>query len=582
MPQEMDISEKIKEVSIAEFFEKNRHLLGYENPAKSLYTVVKEFVDNSIDACVEAGILPDIEVRLRRLDENRYKVRVIDNGPGINPKILPNALGKFLVGSKFYRLRQSIGTQGIGAKGAILYAQLTTAKPAKIYTATLNSNKIYYFELMIDVRKNEPKIIKASEEENKSKWHGLDVEIEVEGKYTSKIEEYLKYIWLTNPYIKIIFDKDGEKMVLDRVADKLPKPPKEIKPHPYGIELGIFKRMLEATNRKTLLEFLTKEFSRVSVVTAIRILKLSLRAEEIEIKDKSKSVSKILTEKFGNENLIKICLEECQLDGNKKVSDLSEQELRKFFLAHKILEYLFKNPKEISLQEAEKIFNSMQKVKIRAPPTDCLSPIDNKYLIEALKKLYPAEYYVAITRKPKVYRGFPFQVQVAIAYGLKDVKKSEEEELQSQSIILRFANHTPLLYNARDCVITKVLMSMNWSHYGIAVGNSNLPADNMLILVDFLSVWIPYKSEGKQAIAEYPEIIKELELGLQEALRKVAQYISKKKRAELLKMKKNIFERYLPEVAKSISILADATEEEIKKKLEEIANKKLPEIKIEA
>lgn len=581
MPQNIDISEKIKEVSIAEFFEKNRHLLGYENPAKSLYTVVKEFVDNSIDACVEAGILPQIEIRLRKLDENRYKVRVIDNGPGINPKKLPNALGKFLVGSKFYRLRQSIGTQGIGAKGAILYAQLTTAKPAKIYTATLNSNKIYYFELMIDVRKNEPKVLKYEEEENKSNWHGLDIEVEVEGKYSSKIEEYLKYIWLVNPYIKIIFDKDGEKIVLDRVTDKLPKQPKEIKPHPYGIELGIFKRMLETTDKKTLLDVLTKELSRISSLTAIRILRLSVKSEEIEIKNKEEKVFDFLKKKYENETIVKMCLEELGLDMNKKISELDEQELRKLFLANKILEYLFKDPKEISLQEAEKIFNAMQKVKIKSPPTDCLSPIDSKHLIEALKKLYPAEYYVAITRKPKVYRGFPFQVQVAMAYGLKELKKSEEEEIQSQSIILRFANHTPLLYNARDCAITKVLMSINWSHYGINVGNSNLPADNMLILVDFISVWIPYKSEGKQAIAEYPEIIKELELAIQEAARKVSHYISKKRRAELLKMKRNIFERYLPEVARSIAILANHNEEEIKKKLEEIANKKLPEIKIE-
>ncbi|MEM5832797.1 MAG: DNA topoisomerase VI subunit B, partial [Candidatus Aenigmatarchaeota archaeon] len=276
MTQSLDISEKIKEVSIAEFFEKNRHLLGYENPSKSLFTVIKEFVDNSIDACIEANILPTIEVKLRKLDENRYRVRVIDNGPGINPKKLPIALGKFLVGSKFYRLRQSIGTQGIGAKGAILYSQLTTSKPAKIYTATINSKKIYYFELMIDVIKNEPKVIKYSEEENKDNWHGLDIEIEVEGKYTSKIEEYLKLIWLVNPFTKIVFEKDGEKIILDRVTDKLPKQPKEIKPHPYGIELGIFKRMLEITDKKTLLDFLVGEFSRISLVTVIRVLKLSL------------------------------------------------------------------------------------------------------------------------------------------------------------------------------------------------------------------------------------------------------------------------------------------------------------------
>ena len=129
-----ELAEKIREVSIAEFFEKNRHLLGYENPTKSLFTVVKEAVDNSVDACIEARILPKIKVSVKQLGENIYKVRVEDNGPGLPPEKVPIAFGKFLVGSKFYRYRQSIGTQGIGIKGAILYAQLTTGKPAKITT----------------------------------------------------------------------------------------------------------------------------------------------------------------------------------------------------------------------------------------------------------------------------------------------------------------------------------------------------------------------------------------------------------------------------------------------------------------
>ncbi|MEM0480676.1 MAG: DNA topoisomerase VI subunit B [Candidatus Aenigmatarchaeota archaeon] len=509
----IDLSEKIKEISISEFFEKNRHLLGYENPAKALYTVVKEFVDNSIDACLEARILPDIYVKIKKLENDRFRVRVEDNGPGISPKKLPIAFGKFLVGSKFYRLRQSIGTQGIGAKGAILYSQLTTNKPAYIYSATVGSKEIHYFELMIDVLKNEPIIVSHEVKENKNNWHGLSIEVEFEGRYTSKVDEYLELLWLVNPYVRIVYEKDGEKRVFERITKELPIPPREIKPHPYGIELGILKRLAMYTKANDMVSFLIKEFSRIGKDTALKILKLA------------------------------------KIDANK-------------------------NPRELTNEELERLFNSMQKVKIRAPPTNCLSPINDKYLLQALKKLFPAESYAVVTRKPSVYRGFPFQVQAAIVYGVKN-NVQEEETLGVR--ILRFANHTPLLYNLYDCAITKTIMQINWNQYGISQ-SGNLPNEPIIILVDFLSVWIPYKSEGKQAIAEYPEIMKEIELAIREAARKIYGYIRKKRKLELLKEKRGIFERYIPEIAKQLSKVSKEDENILLQKLKEIADKKVPEL----
>lgn len=493
------LAEKIREVSIAEFFEKNRHLLGYENPTKSLLTVVKELVDNSLDACLEARILPEIKVIVKPLGKNKFKVRVEDNGPGLPPKKIPITFGKFLVGSKFYRLRQNIGTQGIGAKGAILYAQLTTGKPAKIIT--YYKGKEHRIELLIDVIKNEPRVISHEEKESK-KLHGLSVEICVEGRYIEKgasILTYLRYIWIANPYTKIVYDGPNGRVVFDRATKNLPKPPKEIKPHPYGVELGRLKRMLALTKTKNMIAFLTTEFSRVGKGTALKICKLA----KINAK---------------------------------------------------------KNPHEVTHEEAEKLHKAMKMVKLVAPPTNCLSPLSEQLLMNALKREFPAEFYTAVIRKPAVYRGNPFQVQVALAYG--DPLQNE------QAIVLRFANHTPLLYNQSECAITKSIQQIDWHSYGLSQSQGSLPQAPIVILVDFISVWIPYTSEGKQAIASYPEIIKEIKLALQEAGRQLKKFVSKKKRAREKEIKRKIFERYIPVVAESLSKLTDKSVEDIKKELE--------------
>jgi len=345
-----ELAEKIKEVSVAEFFEKNRHLLGYENPTKSLLTVVKELVDNSLDACLEAKILPEIKISVKQLSGNRYKVKVEDNGPGLPPNKIPITFGKFLVGSKFYRLRQNIGTQGIGAKGAVLYAQLTTGKPAKI--TTYYKGKMYVFELLIDIIKNEPKVVSKEVKENPKKEHGLTIELQLEGRYVSKgasIDTYLKYLWIANPFSKIVFDGPNGRVTYNRVTKELPRPPKEIKPHPHGVELGRLRRMASMSDARTVVSFLTSEFSRVGASNAKKICKLA------------------------------------KVDPKKK-------------------------PKDLTHEEVERLHKAMQMVKLMSPPTDCLSPLNEKMLIDSLKKEFQAEFYTAVIRQPAVYRGNPFQV----------------------------------------------------------------------------------------------------------------------------------------------------------------------------
>lgn len=501
------MAKEMREVSVAEFFEKNRHLLGYENPSKSLITVVKEAVDNALDATNEAGILPDIYVSVKQVGLDRFKIIVEDNGPGVVESKVPYAFGKFLYGSKFHRLKQSRGVQGLGIHGAVLYSQLTTGKPVKITTST--GKDVHTFELMIDVAKNEPNVISHKKEKNPNKWHGVKIEMEVEGRYVGKsqsIPEYLKQTAIANPYAHIIYDGPDEKIEFKRTIKEIPKQPKEIKPHPYGVELGILRRMLSNTKSKNMVAFLTNEFCRVGRSSAIQICKLA----KIELN---------------------------------------------------------RDPHSLDTIESERLHKAMQMVKLISPPTNCLSPLTEKLIEEGLKKEIKAEYYVATSRPPSVYRGYPFQVEVGLAYG---GELPENETVK----VLRFANKVPLLYHQSSCAITKAITEVDWRRYGLQQSADSLPTGPLVILVHFASVWVPFTSEGKQAIANYPEIIKEIKLALQDAGRQLAKYVRQKRKARERLLRRQIFERYIPEIAKALAILTNKNEKTILEKLENMIKRK--------
>ena len=353
-----DMAKEHKEIAISEFFEKNRHLLGYDNPARALLTIVKEMVDNSLDACEEARILPRIWLEVKPTGSDKFRVMCKDNGPGIVDKQIPKVMGKLLVGSKFYKLMQSRGQQGLGIKGAVLYTQLTSGKPTTFISSTGNG-KTSFYELMIDVKTNEPKIISHQYIEDGKEWHGLKVEMEFEGRYIESktgITQFIKQVAIANPYAEIIFDGPNGRMEFKRAVNELPPPPKEIKPHPHGVEFGIFTRMLHDTTSRTIKSFFMNEFSRVG----------GNSAEEI-----------------------------CKLAGvDPGVS-----------------------PKSIDVDTIQKLFKAMKSVKLLRPPTDCLSPLGENIILSGLRKEIKAEFFSAVTRPPTVYRGNPFQVEVGIAYG---------------------------------------------------------------------------------------------------------------------------------------------------------------------
>ncbi|MEM4261184.1 MAG: DNA topoisomerase VI subunit B [Candidatus Woesearchaeota archaeon] len=504
-----ELAKQQRDISIAEFFEKNRHLLGFDNPRKALLTTLKEAVDNALDACEEARILPDINIEIIDMGNDRFKIIVEDNGPGIVREQIPKIFAKLLYGSKFHRLRQSRGQQGIGISAAVLYSQLTTGRPTKIISKTASNKPAHYFELRINTQTNSPEIIKDEIKDWTGKDHGTKIELDLEASYlkgNQSVDEYIKQTAIANPHCQIIYSTPkAEPLIFPRGIDHLPKEPKEIKPHPYGLELGILMKLLNKTSTRTLQAFLMQDLSRVGAETAKEICANALIAPETK-------------------------------------------------------------PKSLQMQDAEKLINAIKKTKIMNPSTDCISPIGEEALEKSIKKEINAEFYCSITRSPSVYRGNPFQIEVAVAYG-GDQPKDKPISL------LRFANRVPLMYQQGACAITKSVMTTNWKPYGLNQSGDSMPIGPLTILVHMASVWVPFTSESKEAIAQYPEIIKEIKLALQEAGRKLQAYVHKKNRVGEELKKRGYIEKYIPHIASALIELLDlkkSEEVEIESKLKEL------------
>jgi DNA topoisomerase-6 subunit B len=267
-----ELAESQRSISIAEFFEKNKQMLGFDSDAKALVTAVKEAVDNALDATEEAKILPDIYVEIEEVG-SYYRLIVEDNGPGITKEQVPKVFGKLLYGSRFHTRAQTRGQQGIGISAAVLYSQLTSGKPAKITSKTQNGSSARYFELTIDTDTNEPEI----DVESDTTWerpHGTRIELEMEGNMRARkqLHNYIKYTAVVNPHARIEFHEPGDSFKFERVTDQLPPETEEIRPHPHGVELGTLLKMLDGTESYSLSGFLQEEFTRVGAKTAGSVL----------------------------------------------------------------------------------------------------------------------------------------------------------------------------------------------------------------------------------------------------------------------------------------------------------------------
>jgi len=494
----MDLAEKQREISVSEFFTKNRHLLGFDSPAKALLTTVKEAVDNALDACEEAGILPDLLIEIQEISETRYRVAVQDNGPGIVKAQVPKIFGQLLYGSKFHRLRQSRGQQGIGISAAGMYGQLTTGKPITVISRPGAGKPAHKFDIQIDTRRNAPVVIADNEVE----WtpaHGTRVELEIEATYKKgrhSVDGYVEQTAMANPHSQVTYvSPSGERFEYARVAQELPKEPQEIKPHPHGVELGILLRMLHETKAKSLRAFLSGEFSRVSPAVADQIA---------------------------------------------KAADLP----------------VLYSPQKAARTQAEALYNAIQATKLMAPPANVLSPIGEELLLEGLKKQVEARFYAATSRSPSVYRGNPFLIEAALAFGAEHLPADEPITL------LRYANRVPLLYQQAACAVTKSVIQTNWKAYGVLQSRGALPTAPMILMVHIASVWVPFTSESKEAVAAYPEIMKDIKLAVQDVGRKLGIYIRRGLREADAEKKRSYIEKYIPHIGIALQEILDISDKQ--------------------
>ena len=483
-----ELAKQQRSISVAEFFEKNKHLLGFDSPTRGVITTIKEAVDNALDACEEAQVLPDIFISIKKVGNEVFRIIVEDNGPGIIPSQVPFVFGKLLYGSRFHQIRQTRGQQGIGISAAVLYAQLTSGTPTTVISRTGAKEPAHKFEILIRIEANEPDIISQGPIEW-DRTHGTRVQIEFRSTMSAKkkLVEYLRYTSVVNPHARFRVELDDEAFTFERVSQEVIACPVAIQPHPHGIEFGQLKRLAAASNLK-LADFLAGTFSRVGKKTALEMC------------------------------------ESAGLKSTAKVGSLSADELKALLAA-------------------------MQVVAVPAPPTtQCLSPIGEELIRRGLDKEFQMDFVAARTRPSSVFSGHPFMVEAAIGYGGK-------LPAEGNAILIRFANRVPLMYQQGACAITQCVTNVNWKAYNIS--QQGFPVGPILILVHVASTNVPFTSESKDAIANIPEIEKEVTLVLQELGRELKHFVSRRDRNQLAEDRARAVCAIIPELAVKVSEIVE-------------------------
>lgn len=540
--------------SVSEFFRRNAAMLGYTGKLRSFTTLIHEAVTNSLDACEEAGILPYVRVEIEELGTEHYKIIVEDNGPGIPEKFIAHVFGKMLAGTKAHRNIQSRGQQGIGISGAVMFAQITSGKATRVITST-GGDEIIEAWVGIDVEKNEGKIFKKIKHPNPTGWRGTRIEMEVkEVRYIRSKQGpywYLKLTAIANPHAHIeLIEPDGKLIVFPRSSEEVPESPEEMKPHPKGVMTDDVYRMARRTTRTTVRTFLIGEFSRISdkkideLVKYIAALRLIKEEEEQNVR----------------EQLLKR-LAEGEVD--RIIASFGRKGKKVLGEVRKIME---KSPDKLTWHEAEEIVEAFKYMTFLAPPTHGLRPIGEENIEKGLLGILKPEFVTAVTRPPKVYRGgVPFQVEVGLAFG---------GELSSGFDLLRYANRVPLLFDAGSCVITSAARNIDWKRYKV----DDLERIPLVLLINVVSVHVPYTSTGKQSVASEGEIYEEIRLAVMEVARRLAKYLGGKHRKLYQVKRRKTFEKYVPEISRALSILTGEPETTIKSLLIKIIEKKFETI----
>ena len=453
-------------------------------------------MENSLDACEVQRVPPNIYLRLSEVATSEtgssvYTLRIEDNGTGVPSEEIPRCFGQVFYGSK-YELKQARGTFGLGGTITILYGQITTHKPVDVISST--GSEIHEYRMMIDIEHNSPMILEHNAVENKKKWRGTIVELQLEGDYSrikSRLLEYLKQTAMVSPYADITFvDPSGRLFRYERGTEMMPPLPESVKPHPHGIDVENFRRLIAITNAKNMYGFMVDHFQGVGPTTAERFLKVA------------------------------------KINPKAKPTMLRPEDI-------------------VKLVRAAREYNDFKR-----PDPSCLSPIGEELLETGIRKelnLTDEDFLRVVTRSPSTYLGFPFIVEAAIAHG-----KSVSRQFKSGMTIIRFANRIPLLFDESSGVVWKVVnRNINWSTYKVS---SDTP---LAVVVHVCSTKIPYKTVGKEYLADQPEVEREITNAIRTAARFLRVYIARSIRVARERRRLDIFGKYLPKIAEFSAKLSD-------------------------
>lgn len=487
---------------------------------KAVLTTLKESVDNSLDACEENGILPEIEIWVEKIGTgtlkaaDKIRIRVLDNGPGIDPDDVPKVFGEYLASSKFGRGRCSRGQQGIGISAATTWAQLTNATGARVITKTKAMRKAVSCTVEVDIKNNRG-VMKDRDTLDWDRPNGTSVEFTIDGRIQLNGEagllNYLSGTVLVNPHLTLHHNlptasteeggKTLERTSIVRVTTDLPSIPDATEPHPHTMKLGEFIAHSHIFGRVKVGAWLKKGFSRVNEGTIKELVAAGLKNAFFE----------------------------------KSVDALNETE--------------FKD-----------LYTKIQNIPLMAPSTKSVLMIGEEALSKSILRLGAVDFFSVVSRKPAICDFKPVEVEVAIAR-LQDRGGEADAPVQ----VLRFANRVPLQFDKAACAIVQAINTVSWRAYGLAQPKESLPLGPYIIAVSVVSPFIKFKNASKETVDASEELVEEIRRALIQAGQRLSKHIKKEFRANDLEEKLRYIEQFGPILVDGLCRITKASDARKKK-----------------
>ncbi len=499
-------AKQITTSSTAEYFSKNLQQVGFSSPVKAVLTTLKEALDNSLDACEDAGILPEITVKVERLGAGTLKntdqilIRVEDNGPGIEADDIPKVFGEYLASSKFGRGRCSRGQQGIGISAATTWAMQTTARGAMVTTKQKSARKAISCVVDMDLKNNKG-IVRDKQLIDWNRAHGTAVEFRLDGRIQANGEggilAYLRGTILLNPHMTLHYAiSDVPKTTVDRVTKEVPTIPEATAPHPHTMKLGEFMGHARLFGHIRTNVWLKKGFARLGDAAQAQICK------------ERKLKPEVLTQ---------------------YIDTMAEDTFKA-------------------------LYSAIQNATLPAPPTNTVMAVGEEGLALSIRRLGDVDYFAVLTRKPMIADFKPVQVEVAIAR----LKVRAGEDNDSPVQVLRFANRVPLQFDKASCAIVKALTSVNWRSYGIRQPKDSLPLGPYIVAVSLVSPFIKFKNASKETIDASDELVEEIRRALMQAGQRLSRYLKRENKADELEQRVQHIEQFGPILIETLARILNA------------------------